>query len=169
LIKNFGTVLSIAPVVCMAFVSRRFLNNDFASWNAPDNHHAAWTGHWAGWQSLFDQATLGLGWACLLLLLAACLRGGKLRWNVLRLALVFFIFATFIGVVWSATHSDPLNYDGAIGGSERIGGGRYLYQTLMAWFAAGFVLLVRAAPEQPVPPPQEREKPPGSKPKRRGR
>ena len=163
LIKNIGTVLSIAPVVCLAFVSRRFLNNDFANWTSPDNQHAVWAGHWTGWSSLFDQATLGLGWACLLLLAVTCLRGGNLRWTVLRLALMFFVFGTFIGVVWSATHSQPLDYNGAIGGSERIGGGRYLYQTLVAWFAAGFVLLVRAMPEQSVPPPAQKTKPPGPK------
>ncbi|HUB87570.1 MAG TPA: hypothetical protein VMB22_06725, partial [Verrucomicrobiae bacterium] len=120
-----------------------------------------------GWSSFFDQATLGLGWACLLVLAVACLRGGNLRWTVLRLAIVFFVFGTFIGVVWSGTHSQPLDYNGAISGSERIGGGRYLYQTLMAWFVAGFVLLVRALPDQP--PPAQKVKPPVPKSQNRQR
>ena len=61
-----------------------------------------------------------------------------------RLALIFFSFSVFIGFVWSATHADPLNYAGALGASERIGGGRYLLPALLSWFVAGFVLLVRA-------------------------
>ncbi len=96
LIKNFGTVIGMLPMVSLAFVSRRFLNNDFASWSAPDNQHAVWQGKWTGFESLFDQATLGVGWACLLLLVLAWLHGGKLRWAVLQLSLIFFVFAIFI-------------------------------------------------------------------------
>jgi len=70
-------------------------------------------------------------------------------------------------VVWGTTHSEPLNYTGAMSGSERITGGRYLYPVLMSWFVAGFVLLVRAAPDKPVPPPAMQEKPRSSKPARR--
>jgi hypothetical protein len=170
LMTNTGAVLSIAPVTCLAFVSRRFLNNDFASWSAPDNLHAVWQGKWVGLESLVDQATLGLGWACLLLLAVAWLHGGKLRWTVLRLALVFFVFATFIGLVWSATQADPVNYNASISGSERITGGRYIFPALISWFAAGYVLLARAAPDKPVPlPPGEKEKPTVSKPIRRAR
>ena len=89
-------------------------------------------------ESLFDQATLGLGWACLLALLIAWWHGGKVRWTMVRLALVFLAFATFIGFVWSATHAEPLNYNGALGASERIGGGRYLYPALMSWLRGRF-------------------------------
>ena len=111
-----------------------------------------WQGKWLGLESFVDQATLGLAWVCVLVLVVAWLHGGKLRWTVLRLSLVFLIFALFISVVWSSTHSDPLNYAGSIGGSERITGGRYLYPVLMSWFVAGLVLLVRAQPDQPVLP-----------------
>ena len=93
--------------------------------------------------------------------------GGNLCWTVLRLSLVFVIFAMFISVVWSTTHSDPIDYTGAMAGSERITGGRYLYPAMMSWFVAGFVLLVRAAPDKPVPPPEPRAKPPAAKPGRR--
>jgi len=156
--NHLGTVLSIAPMTCLAFLSRRFLNNDFASWSSPDNLHAVWQGKWLGLASFVDQATLGLAWVCVLVLLVAWLRGGKLRWTVLRLSLVFLIFAWFIGVVWSATHSNPLNYAGSLGGSERITGGRYLYPVLVSWFVAGLVLLIRAQPDHPVLPASAVEK-----------
>ncbi|MEI6194630.1 MAG: hypothetical protein WCS42_09895, partial [Verrucomicrobiota bacterium] len=91
-----------------------------------------------------------------------------LRWTVVRLALVFLFFALFISVVWSSTHVSPLNYTGAITGSERITGGRYLYPVLMSWFVAGFVWLLRSAPDWPVPPPEAKAKSLGSKPGRRG-
>jgi hypothetical protein len=169
LVKNIGTVLAIVPMTCVAFLSRRFLNNDFASWSSPDNQHAIWQGKWIGLESLFDQATLGLGWVCLLALVIAWLRGGKLRWIMVRLALVFLMFALFISVVWSANHSDPPTYTNSLSGSERITGGRYLYPTFIAWFAAGFVLLVRAAPDQPVLPTNEKEKLRQPKIKRRAR
>ena len=167
LIKNTATVLGIAPMTALAFVSRRFLNNDFASWSAPDNQHAVWQGKWAGLESFVDQATLGLGWVCLLLLVLAWLRGGKLRWTVLRLFLLFVGFALFMATVWSSARSNPLDYTNSLNGSERITGGRYIYPVLMSWFVAGFVLLVRATPDQPVLPASMEEKEKPRKPKNR--
>lgn len=161
--KNIGIALSIVPMTCLAFLSRRFLNNDFAAWGSPDNQHAVWQGKWVGMESLFDQATLGMGWACLLALVIAWWHGGKLRWTMVRLALIFLAFATFIGFVWSVTHADPLNYNGALSASERIGGGRYLYPAFLSWFVAGFVLLVRAQPDKPVLSGGIKEKPRKSK------
>jgi len=169
LVKNFGTVSSIAPMTCLAFLTRRFFNNDFADWTSPDNQHAVWQGKWVGLESFVDQATLGLGWACVILFILAWLRGGKLRWTVLRLAVVFVVFAIFIGVVWSSARSNPLDYTNSLIGSERITGGRYLYPALMSWFVASVVLLVRAAPEPPIVPFEQREKPHPVKPKRRAR
>jgi hypothetical protein len=169
LLHNPVAVLSILPMNFLAFVSRRFFNNDFTAWTAPDNHHAVWQGKWLGLESFVDQATLGLGWACLLLLLFACLRGGTLRWPVLRLSLIFFGFALFISIVWSAARSNPLNYTNSLNGSESITGGRYLYPVLMSWFVAGYVLLVRSAPDKPVTsdlPPSKKEKLRRSKPNR---
>jgi hypothetical protein len=169
LIHNTGTVLHILPMHLLAFLSRRFFNGDFAAWGAPDNQHAVWQGKWLGAESFVDQATLGMGWACLLLLILACLRGGKLRWTELRLFLVFVGFATFICIVWSSARSNPLDYTTSLAGSETITGGRYLYPAFMSWFVAGFVLLIRAKPEQPAPavPVVESEKPRKSKSKRR--
>jgi hypothetical protein len=109
-----------------------------------------WQGKWVGAESFVDQATLGMGWACLLLLAIAWLRGGKLRWTELRLFLVFVGFTTFICIVWSSARSNPLDYTTSLAGSETITGGRYLFPVFMAWFVAGFVLLIRAKPDQPV-------------------
>ena len=161
LLENTGTVLKILPANLMAFVSRRFMNNDFAVWNAPDNQHAVWSGKWVGLESFVDQATLGLGWACLLVLLFAWLHGGKLRWTVLRLFLVFLGFTIFICIVWSSARSNPLDYTQSLAGSERITGGRYLYPAFMSWFVAGFVLLIRASLDKPVltAPVGEKKKP----------
>lgn len=169
LIKNAGVVLGMLPMMSLAFIARRFLNEDFASWGSPDNQHAVLQGKWVGFESFFDQATLGVGWACLLLLVFAWLHGGKLRWTVLQLALVFAIFSVFIATVESADLSNPLQYDSALKCSNRISGGRYLYPALMSWFAAGFVLLARAAPSKPVLPPNQTQNSPDSKPKRRTR
>jgi hypothetical protein len=103
-----------------------------------------WQGQWTGLASLFDQATLGVAWVCVLLLLAAWGRGGKLRWATLKLGLAFLVFGLVIGMVWSSTHSEPLNYAGALNGGLLGLGGRYLYPVLLSWFVAGVVLLARA-------------------------
>jgi hypothetical protein len=169
LAKNTATVLGILPMNLLAFFSRRFLNSDFAAWNAPDNQHAVWIGKWTGAGSLLDQATLGLGWVCLLLLVIAWFYGGKVRWTVLRLFLLFFCFTVFLAVVWSSARSNPLEYTNALDGSKDDVAGRYLYPALMSWFVAGFVLLVRAKPDQPVLPAPvvEKEKSRKSKSERR--
>jgi hypothetical protein len=161
LAKNTATVLGILPMNLLAFFSRRFLNSDFAAWDSPDNQHAVWIGKWTGAGSLVDQATLGLGWVCLLLLVIAWLYGGKVRWTVLRLFLLFFCFTVFIAIVWSSARSNPLEYTNALDGSKDDVAGRYLYPALMSWFVAGFVLFIRARPDQPVAsgPAVDREKP----------
>jgi hypothetical protein len=168
LLKNFATILTIAPMTCLAFLSRRFFNSDFANWTSTDNAQAAWSGKWIGLESLIDPATLGLGWLCLLVLVLAWFQGGKIRWTVLRLALVFVGFALFIGLVWSTTHSNPVNYTGSLAGSERITGGRYLYPVMMSWFVAGFVMLVRTEPEKKslTPESKPQEPKPNRKPRR---
>jgi hypothetical protein len=152
LVGNAGNALQIAPMTCLSILARRFVNNDFAVWSTADNHHAVWHGHWTGLASLFDQATLGVAWVCVLMLVAAWSRGGKLRWTTLRLGAVFLAFAGLIGVIWSSTHSGPLDYAGALDGSADILGGRYMYPVLLSWFVAGVVLLARtsACPQGPV-------------------
>jgi hypothetical protein len=152
LFRNAGDVLQIAPMTCLSILARRFLNNDFAVWSAADNHHAVWQGQWTGLASLFDQATLGVAWVCVLILVAAWSRGGRLRWTTLRLGVVFLVFAGLIGVVWSSTHSEPLDYSGALDSGADNPYGRHLYPVLLSWFVAGVVLLARAGacPRVPV-------------------
>jgi hypothetical protein len=151
MMHHFDTVLAIAPMTFVAFLSGRFLNDGFASWTSPDNQHVVWQGKWLGLDSLWDPSTLGLAWVCLMLLAVACFHGGRVRWTVLILSLVFFIFTLFISVVWAATHCDPLNYSGSIQGSNSITGGRYLYPALMSWFVAGFVVLIRLTVTESLP------------------
>ena len=149
LIRNASAVFHILPMTWVAMLSRQFLSSDFASWDSPDNQHAVWQGHWAGWGSLVDQATQGAGWVCVLLLVVAWCRGGRLQWMVFRLFLVFLAFATMVSLVWSSVHSSPMNYTLALSGSETFTGGRYLYPVLMAWLVAGVVLLLRTLPGEP--------------------
>ena len=144
LFKHMDNVLHIAPMTCLGFLSRRFLNNDFAAWSAVDNQHAVWHGKWMGLASLVDQYTLGIAWVGLFLLICVWWKGGTLRWTALRLFAVFIAFSLAIGVVWSSTHSAPLDYAGALDGSIGITGGRYLYPTLLSWFVGTAVLLARA-------------------------
>jgi hypothetical protein len=149
LLANTGRAGYMVPMTWVALVSRRFLNNGFAAWTSPDNQHAVWQGHWLGWQSLVDQMTQGVGWVGVLLLVVAWYRGGRLRWMVFRLCLVFLGFATMISLVWSAVRSSPMNYSVALGVSDSTVGGRYLYPVLMAWFVAGAILLRRTPADEP--------------------
>jgi hypothetical protein len=93
--------------------------------------------------SLFDEATLGVAWVCVLIVVAAWSRGGKLRWTALKLCLVFLVFAGLIGVIWSSTHSGPLDYGGALDSGADNPYGRHFYPVMLSWFVAGVVLLAR--------------------------
>ena len=93
-----------------------------------------------------DSWTQGVGWVCVLLLVVAWYREGRLRWAVFRLFFVFLAFVTVISLVWSTGQSSPMNYAAALGASESITGGRYLYPVLMAWFAGSSILLLRELP-----------------------
>jgi hypothetical protein len=134
----------------VAMVSRRFLNNDFALWSSPDKQHVVWQGHWLGWPSLVDQWTQGVGWVCVLLLVLAWYRGGRLRWMVLRLLLVFLIFVTMVSLVWSTVQPGQMNYTLTLSGSDYYLAGRYLYPMLMSWFVAGVILFLRVLPGEPT-------------------
>ena len=147
LIRNAGTVFHILPMTWVAMLSGRFLNNNFAFWGSLDNQRAVWQGHWTGWSSLVDEVTQGVGWVCVLLVLAAWCRGGRLRWVMLYLCLVFLGFATMVSVVWSTLQP---TYALALNGSDDYLGGRYLYPVLMAWLVAGVVLLLRTWPGAPA-------------------
>jgi hypothetical protein len=146
LVTNARAVFHLLPMTWVAMLSRRFLHNDFAFWSSPDNHHTVWQGHWMGWQSLVDQWTQGAGWVCVLLLVVAWYWGGRLRWPVFCLFLVFVGFATVVSLYWSTIESSPIDYNMALIGSGMLAGGRYLYPVLMSWFVAGVILLLRELP-----------------------
>jgi hypothetical protein len=126
------------------------LNKDFSFWISPDNQRAVWQGHWLGWQSLVDQWTQGAGWVCVLILVVAWFRGGRLRGMLLRLFLVFMTFVTMVSLYLSTVQSSPMNYTMALKGSDEFTGGRYLYPVLMAWFVAGLILLLRRLPGESI-------------------
>jgi hypothetical protein len=168
LISNFNRVLHTEPMTWVAFLSRRFLNSDFASWNSPDDQHAVWQGKWLGFQSFVDQHTLGLGWACLVLLLALLWYGKKERLPALRFFLVFLAFASFISLMWSSLFI----YNNALLGSAQNEGGRQIYPVYIAWFVASLILLARAAPifsPKPIPQPTNSPTSPVKKKKSNGK
>jgi hypothetical protein len=144
-LTHTGVVFHMLPMSWVAMVSRRFLNNDFAIWIAPDNQHAVWPGHWLGWQSFIDPWTQGMGWVCVLFLIVAWRQGGRLRWTSFRVFLVFMAFATTLNLVWSAVNASLMNYNRALLLTNWSAGGRYLYPVLMAWFVAGAILLLRTS------------------------
>jgi hypothetical protein len=158
LLTNTRGALHILPMTWASMLSRRFLHNDFAFWTSPDNQHAAWRGHWVGWQSLVEPWTQGAGWVCALLLVVAWWRGGRLQWVMFRLFLSFMALLTMVSLYWSALQSHLNNYTMALIGSEPLTGGRYLYPVLMAWFVAGVILLLRKSPGEPADPSTRRNK-----------
>jgi hypothetical protein len=132
------------PTTWKALISARLVNPQLAAWTSPDGQSVVWSGRWTGWGALIDPATLGLPWVCLLLLLAGWASRGPLRAAATRLAGVFLVFSIAIGLVWSAIHSQPPNFAGALSISGNSTGGRYLFPVLLAWFLGSAVLLVRA-------------------------
>ena len=130
----------------------RLLDNSFAVWTSPDNQHAVWQGHWLGMQSLVDRWTQGAGWVCLLFLCVAWFQGKQVRWGIFRLFLVFLAFSLVVSVFWSTVQSSPMNYTMGLNGSDAITGGRYLYPVLVAWLAAGAILLLRLPPAECADP-----------------
>jgi hypothetical protein len=156
LAENWRATLSFVPTVWATVLSRQFLNNDFAAWTSPDNQNAFWVGKWLGLRSFADEATLGVGWLCLVVLVISCFRHyHRFRPAMLYLFIVFMAFLSLIAVVcmafateqaaaWNSLHPDLpprlVDYTTVLASTA----GRYLYPVLMAWFTAGVVLLARA-------------------------
>lgn len=164
--ENLVSVMGIAPMVWTALVSRRFFNNDFASWSASDNQHAIWNGKWSGVGSLADSATLGLGWVCVLALVLFWLRGQRLRWAALCFFSFFILYSIPIlleylscAVKIDQTAQLIVDYSGALAATDTITGGRYLSPLLMAWLIAMSVLLSRHKTETDLPTEKEKQKP----------
>ena len=158
LLHNWKTGLGFEPMVWLAIVSGRFLNNNFASWSAPDNQHAVWNGQWSGVGSLVDGATLGLGWVCLLALVLFWLRGHRLRWAALFLFALLIIFSIPIclevlscSLSLHQAASEPsqlINYSSALSCGDTKNSGRYLFPVLMSWPVVISILLCCRRTEQ---------------------
>ena len=173
-IQNWNVTLDIAPMMWVALVSARLLNNDFASWSAPDNQHAIWIGKWSGWESLVDGATLGAGWMCVLAFLLFWLHGHRFRWTALCFFSWFIIYTIpicleFLAATMRSDQASKLvmEYSSALSGANQaITGGRYLSPLLMACLVVISVLLSRRGKEPLLPASKEG---PASAPKRRKR
>jgi hypothetical protein len=120
------------PDIFLIMIARLFLNPAFAHWNGDDGR-LHWAGRWDGFSSLYDQATLGLAWFCLLMTVALWLASPS-RSRVILWALAMFIGATFAlsGVFASFTTIKGLNE--AVDFTSELTGGRYLLPVLVAWF-----------------------------------
>jgi hypothetical protein len=155
MLHNLGTVLKAFPATLLANFSRRFLHNDFAAWTSPDNVHAVWNGHYVGWGSVYDTATLGLAWVCLALFLAGVLSRRHTQALVLNF-LVFVGFGSAISLLLIASHCAPLDFSNVLnGGTSAVSGGRYLFPVMVAWFLSSIIAFVRptqAAALQPATP-----------------
>jgi len=152
--QNWMTSIKTAPMTWVALVSRRLLNNDFATWTSPDGHHVIWSGKWMGLGSFVDSATLGLGWVGLFVLVLFCMKRSHIRWVAFSFFAVCLIYSiviciTILGGAIGQDSPTSNFYNQALAGSEMILGGRYLYPLLMSWFIASAILLSR----QNLPPP----------------
>lgn len=152
-IQNWATAIRAAPMTWVALISGRLFNNGFASWTAPDAHHAVWIGKWMGLKSLADSATLGLGWVCLLFLFYFCMNGQRRRRVMLSFFIVFIAYSivlciTFLG--WGLEQATQARnfFAIALTDGDTTEGGRYLYPLFISWFVAGSILLSRRKTEQ---------------------
>jgi hypothetical protein len=124
---------------------RLFVNPDFANWNG-EGGRLHWIGKWDGLSSLYNHATLGLGWLCLLMTLALWFaipaRRQVIIWTLAMLvgALVAFsgVFASFVNI--TSTLTQIVNY------VRDDVAGRYLLPMLLAWFATMMTLFFADPP-----------------------
>jgi hypothetical protein len=112
---------------------RLFVNPDFANWNG-EGGRLHWIGKWDGLSSLYNHATLGLGWLCLLMTLALWFAIPARR-QVIVWILAMLVGATVAlsGVFVSFVSIQSLSE--VIGYTNDDGGGRYLLPLLLAWFS----------------------------------
>jgi hypothetical protein len=112
---------------------RLFVNPDFANWNG-EGGRLHWIGKWDGLSSLYNHATLGLGWLCLLMTLALWFAIPARR-QVIVWILAMLVGATVAlsGVFVSFVSIQSLSE--VIGYTNDDAGGRYLLPVLLAWFS----------------------------------
>jgi hypothetical protein len=112
---------------------RLFVNPDFANWNG-EGGRLHWIGKWDGLSSLYNHATLGLGWLCLLMTVALWFAIPARR-QVIVWILAMLVGATVAlsGVFVSFVSIQSLSE--VIGYTNDDAGGRYLLPVLLAWFS----------------------------------
>ena len=140
-LQHPGNMLLNWPAIFTIFVARMFVNPNFACWRG-DAEGFHWAGKWNGWNSFYNQTTLGLAWFCLFITIVF--------WRVLpaRRAVIVWILAMFIsaaaflsGVFTSFIPVDGL--DAIINLTNDSTGGRYILPVLLAWFTALLILFFR--------------------------
>lgn len=147
-LQNWKESVTIGPMTWVALIARRLFNTNFAAWTAADGLHATWAGKWMGVGSFIDGDTLGLGWICLLVFVLFWLKGRRYRWIAYSFLGVSFLYSVVVcititgGAIAQASPTSN-SYTHALGDSNQLVGGRYLYPFLMAWFVAAAVLLNR--------------------------
>ncbi|HEV2210606.1 MAG TPA: hypothetical protein VG167_17665 [Verrucomicrobiae bacterium] len=134
------------PAFLLMISARWFLNPNFAYWQA-DGDWVRWCGHWEGFRSLYDPATLGLPWlaaalSCVLWFIAPARRKVLVWLGAVLLTLLFAFGTVFSGF---ATTMDPSRALGYYTGE--IASGRYLFPVLLAWTAMVVTLIYREAPQ----------------------
>ena len=139
-----GITLSNFPWIFIILLARLFVSSGLASWSAEDgNFH--WTGHWDGFSSLYDHATLGLAWVCLLMSVALWIvMPARRQFIVWMLAVIISTLAVFSVVFASFASITSLNM--VIGYTKEELAGRYLLPVLFAWAAVTMTLLFGYSP-----------------------
>jgi hypothetical protein len=129
-----GSTLANWPGLFLILLARMFVSSDFASWSG-EGGQLHWIGRWDGLSSLYNHATIGLAWLCLLMTVALWFAVPARRQVVVwTLAMLVGALAAFSGVFASFVNITSLN--AAISGyTVDVHGGRYLLPVLLAWFA----------------------------------
>ena len=138
-----GSTLLIWPCIFLIQSARMFAGPDWANW-AGDDGQIHWIGKWDGLSSLYDPATLGLTWLCLLLTIVLWVAlPARRRVIIWPLAMFFGAAIAFSGVFASLLSvqglSETINYT--------LTGGRYLFPVLAAWYAAILTILFAGPPD----------------------
>jgi hypothetical protein len=144
-LRHPGLTLSSWPLLFGIVLCRLFVSLDFASWGA-ESGGVEWTGKWEGISSLYNHATLGLAWLCLLLTVGAWLAAPGRRpvivWAVVvavsAIGALSAVFASFVGLRGLAQVVAAYNNVEAAG--------RYLFPILVAWSATMLTAAFTAPP-----------------------
>lgn len=159
------TVLHRFPQVWFLEVFARFFSAGFFRWQ-PDGESLQWAGHWAGWNSLFNEQLSILPWLLLAVIAVTIIYKSKGRIALAVLSgIILFVFS-FLSLVVSCLYKDSLA--GAIDFACNTVG-RYYYPFFTAWFLGTAAIWFTDGKPLPAPALPEKKPSPLSpqKPKRR--